>query len=251
MRQAAQLVSLTLSTIAHMVRPGVTTQEIDEVACDFIHDNGAVPSFLGYNGFPKSLCISVNEQVVHGIPNKRPLEEGDLVSIDCGVYLNGYHGDHAYSFVAGQPSPDVAQLMRVTKECLYQGIEQTISGKRVGDISHAIQQHATKHNYGVVRELTGHGLGRSLHEDPAVPNYGKRGHGPLLRDGLVIAIEPMINMGKKEVYQLKDGWTIVTRDGKPSAHYEHDVAIVDGKPMILSNFEIIEQTLDQLGAFRV
>jgi methionyl aminopeptidase len=193
--------------------------------------------------FPATLCISANEAVVHGIPGNRPLKDGDIISVDCGVKKNGFYGDHAYTFAVGEVKPEVQKLLDVTKECLYIGIQQMISGNRIGDISYAIQQHAEKHGYGVVRELVGHGLGKNMHEEPEVPNYGKRGDGPKIKEGLVLAIEPMINLGTKSIKQLNDGWTIVTVDGKPSAHFEHDVAVVDGKPEILSSFAFIEEAL--------
>jgi methionyl aminopeptidase len=243
-RKSSELVSKTHAALVSNLKPGVKTIELDRIAESFIRDHGAIPAFLNYNGFPNTLCISVNEQVVHGIPGKYELKEGDLLSIDCGVLWNGFYGDSAYTYAIGEIKPEVRSLMRVTKESLYKGIEMAVKGNRIGDISFAVQQHAESHGYSVVRELIGHGVGRSLHESPEVPNYGKRGKGPLIQDGLVIAIEPMINLGRKEIMQLKDGWTIVTRDGKPSAHYEHTIAIVDGKAEILSNFEIIEQLLD-------
>ena len=243
MRESAQLVSKTLGMLATEIRPGITTLYLDNIAETFIRDHQAIPGFLGLYGFPNSLCISVNEQVVHGIPNKKPLIEGDIISIDCGVLKNGYYGDHAYTFPVGEVSKEVQELLEVTKESLYLGIEQMRAGKRIGDISFAIQQYTERHGYGVVRELVGHGLGREMHESPEVPNYGKRGRGPVIKNGLVVAIEPMINLGTRKVKQLKDGWTIVTADGKPSAHFEHNVAVVDGKPDILSTFEYIEASL--------
>lgn len=243
MRESALMVSRTLGIIAKEVRPGVTPKFLDKIAEDFIRDNGGVPAFKGYRGFPATLCISINEAVVHGIPTDKALAEGDIISVDCGVKKNGFYGDHAYSFAVGEIKPELVKLLQVTKESLYKGIEQCISGNRIGDISYAIQQHAEKNGYGVVRELVGHGLGKSLHEDPEVPNYGKRGDGPKIKDGMVFAIEPMINLGKKNVKQLNDGWTIVTADGLPSAHFEHDVAIVDGKPDILSTFAFVEEAL--------
>lgn len=246
-RESAQLVSKTLGMIAEIIGPGVTTEELDRKAEAFIRDHGGKPAFLGQYDYPKTLCTSVNEEVVHGIPNNKPLKEGDIVSVDCGVIKEGYFGDHAYSFQIGDVNEEVVKLLRVTKEALYLGIEQTRSRNRVGDISHAVQTHAEKHGYGVVRELTGHGLGRKLHEDPSVPNFGRARRGPLMRSGLVIAIEPMINMGTREVAQLPDGWTIVTKDGKPSAHFEHDVAIINGEPEILSTFDYIEDALRKRG----
>jgi len=246
MRDSALLVSRTLGIIAKEIKPGVTPLFLDKLAEEFIRDNGGIPAFKGYPGnppFPASLCISINDSVVHGIPTNKALQDGDIISVDCGVKKNGYYGDHAYSFAVGNVSPEVRKLLQVTKECLYLGIEQMHSGNRVGDISFAIQEHAEKHGYGVVRELVGHGLGKQMHEEPEVPNYGKRGNGPKLKEGMVLAIEPMINMGTKNIKQLNDGWTILTADGKPSAHFEHDVAIVDGKPDILSSYAYIEAAL--------
>ncbi len=244
MRESAQCVSKTLGMLAAELKEGVELARLDRLAEEFIREMGGVPSFKGYGGtYPASLCISVNEAVVHGIPGKYIVKDGDIVSIDCGVFKNGFHGDHAYTFCVGNVKPEVKRLVDVTKECLYVGIEQACLHNRVGDIGYAIQQHAEKNGYGVVRELVGHGLGKNLHEDPQVPNYGRKGTGPKLRDGMVIAIEPMINMGKKDVKQAADGWTIVTKDGLPSAHFEHDVAIVNGKPEILSTFEFIEAAL--------
>lgn len=243
MRDSALLVSRTLGLIAREVKPGVVPKDLDKLAEEFIRDNGGVPAFKGYRGFPATLCISINEAVVHGIPGSKALVEGDIISVDCGVKKNGFYGDHAYSFPVGEVKPELKKLLQVTKECLYKGIEQAVSGNRIGDISFAIQQHAEKNGYGVVRELVGHGLGKSLHEDPEVPNYGKRGDGPKLKDGMVLAIEPMINLGTKNVKQLEDGWTIITADGKPSAHFEHDIAIIDGKPEILSSFAYVEEAL--------
>src|SRR5215471_2900983 len=241
MRQSALLVSKTLAEVAKLLRPGITSLAIDKMIGEFIYDHKAVPSFLNYRGYPFNSCISVNDVVVHGFPNNDPLKEGDIVSVDIGVILNEWHGDHAYTFSIGDPGEEVAQLIRVTKESLYKGIEKAIAGNRVGDISYAIQEYTEKkHGYGVVRELVGHGLGRSLHEDPQVPNYGKRGNGPKLKENAVIAIEPMINMGTREVYTEDDGWTVRTRDGQPSVHFEHDVCIKKNKTMILSDYSIIE-----------
>jgi len=242
MRQSALLVSRTLSEIAKILKPGLTTLAIDTRIGQFIRDHNAIPSFLDYRGYPFNSCISVNDVVVHGFPNKNELREGDIVSIDTGVILNGWHGDHAYTFAIGEPADDVKQLVRVTKESLYKGIEKAVAGNRVGDISFAIQEHTEKkHGYGVVKELVGHGLGRNMHEDPQVPNYGKRGSGPKMKEGLVLAIEPMINLGKKEVYTEDDGWTVRTKDGKPSVHFEHDVCIRKTKADILSDYRIIEK----------
>jgi methionyl aminopeptidase len=243
MRESALMVSRTLGIVAKEVKPGVTPKFLDKIAEEFIRDNGGVPAFKGYRGFPATLCISINDAVVHGIPTDKALNEGDIISVDCGVKKNGFYGDHAYSFAVGVVKPELQKLLEVTKESLYKGIEQCIAGNRIGDISFAVQNYAEKHGYGVVRELVGHGLGKSLHEDPEVPNYGKRGDGPKIKDGMVFAIEPMINLGKKNVKQLNDGWTIVTADGLPSAHFEHDVAIVDGKPDILSTFAYVEEAL--------
>lgn len=241
MRQSALLVSKTLTEIASILKAGVTTLSLDNMIGDFIKDHHAIPSFLNYNGFPFNSCISVNDVVVHGFPNKRELKEGDIVSVDIGVILNRWHGDHAYTFAIGDPGKDVTQLISVTKESLYIGIEKAIVGNRVGDISSAIQEHTEKkYGYGVVRELVGHGLGKNLHEDPQVPNYGKRGHGPKLKDGMVLAIEPMINLGKRDVYTEDDGWTVRTKDGKPSVHFEHDVCVRKNKADILSDYTPIE-----------
>ena len=242
MRQSALLVSRTLCAIAKELRPGITTLSLDERIGMFIRDNGAIPSFLHYRGYPFHSCISVNDVVVHGFPGPYELRQGDIISIDIGVVLNGWHGDHAYTFAIGDPGPEILQLIRVTKESLYKGIEKAVAGNRVGDIAHAIQEHTERrHGYGVVRELVGHGLGRSLHEDPQVPNFGKRGSGPKLMDGLVLAIEPMINLGTKEVFTDSDGWTVRTRDGKASVHFEHDVCVRKGQADILSDYSIIEQ----------
>lgn len=243
MRQSAQLVSKTLGMLAAEVKPGVTPLKLDALAESYIRDHGGVPGFLGLYDFPNTLCMSLNEQVVHGIPNDKPLESGDIISIDCGVLMNEFYGDHAYTFEVGEVAPETKRLLEVTKECLDLGIQQVKKGNRIGDVSFAIQQHAEKNGYGVVRELVGHGLGREMHESPEVPNFGKRGRGPALKDGLVIAIEPMINMGTKNVKQLSDGWTIITGDRKPSAHFEHDVAMVDGKAEVLSTFQYIEEAL--------
>ena len=241
MRQSALLVSKTLAVVAAVLRPGITTLSLDKMIGEYIHDNNGIPSFLNYRGYPFNSCISVNDVVVHGFPNEEELKESDIVSIDIGIIKNGWHGDHAYTFTIGDPGKEVAQLIRVTKESLFKGIEKAIAGNRVGDISFAIQEHTEKkHGYGVVRELVGHGLGKSMHEDPQVPNYGKRGHGPKLKEGMVLAIEPMINMGKKEVYTEEDGWTVRTVDHKPSVHFEHNVCIRKNKADILSDYSIIE-----------
>lgn len=243
MRESAQLVSKTLGLMAAHIAPGVTPLALDKIAEEFIRDHGAKPGFLGLYDYPNTIITSVNEQVVHGLPTKRPFQNGDIVGIDCGVFKNGFYGDHAYTFAVGEITTEVQQLLQVTKECLDLGIDQTVAGNRIGDISFAIQQHAEKYGYGVVRELVGHGLGKKMHEAPEVPNFGKRGKGTKLSEGLVIAIEPMINMGTRRVIQLNDGWTIITADKKPSAHFEHNVAIVDGKPDVLSTFSFIEEEL--------
>ncbi|MFZ9877815.1 MAG: type I methionyl aminopeptidase [Chitinophagaceae bacterium] len=242
MRQSALLVSNTLAMIATQLRPGIDTLSLDKQIKEFIGDHKAIPSFLNYHGYPYSSCISVNDVVVHGFPTKKPLQEKDIVSIDVGVILNEWHGDHAYTFAIGEPTAAIAQLIRVTKESLYKGIEKAVVGNRVGDISNAIQEHTERaYGYGVVRELVGHGLGKNLHEDPQVPNYGKRGSGPKLKEGLVLAIEPMINLGKKDVYTDKDGWTVRTKDGTVSVHFEHDVCVYKNKAAILSDYTPIEK----------
>lgn len=243
MREAAQIVSRTLGLLAAHIEPGVTPLELDKMAEDYIRSQDAIPGFLGLYDFPNTLCISVNDQVVHGIPNDTPLKEGDIISVDCGAIYKGYYGDHAYTFAVGKISPEVEKLLRVTKECLDLGIAETKAGNRIGDIGFAIQQHAEKHGYGVVRDLVGHGLGKTMHEEPQVPNYGRRGSGKKIQNGLTIAIEPMINMGTEKVVQLDDNWTIVTEDGLPSAHFEHDVAVVNGQPEVLSTFKYIEEAL--------
>lgn len=242
-RESSLLVGKTLAEVAKAVKPGVSTLDLDKIAETFIRDHVAEPGFLGYGGFPNSLCTSVNEQVVHGIPSSVPLKDGDIVSIDCGVLKNGFYGDSAYTFAVGEISEEVQRLLTVTKECLALGIEQAIAGNRLGDVGYAIQSHAEANNYGVVRELVGHGLGQSLHEAPEVPNYGRRGNGLKLQSGLVLAMEPMINMGVKSVRQKNDGWTIVTTDGMPSAHFEHDIVVRDGKAEVLSTFKWIEEAL--------
>lgn len=242
MRKSALLVSNTLAEVAAMLKPGITTLDIDEFCSKRLKDHQAIASFLNYNGYPYSICASVNDVVVHGFPNNIPLKDGDVVSIDLGVILNGWHGDHAYTFIMGEVSDEVLQLVRVTKESLYKGIEKATVGNRVGDIAFAIQEHTEKkYGYGVVRELVGHGLGTSLHEDPQIPNYGKRGAGPKLKENLVLAIEPMINLGSREIYTTEDGWTIKTKDGKPSVHFEHNVCVKKNKAEILSDYTPIEQ----------
>src|SRR5688572_24010626 len=228
-RQSSLLVGKTLAAVAREIREGVSTLALDKIAEDFIRSHKAVPAFKGYRGFSGTLCVSVNSQVVHGIPGKYELKNGDIISVDCGVKMNGYYGDSAYTFPVGEVKPEVLQLLKVTKESLYHGIEKAVAGGRLGDISEAIQSHAEHSGYGVVRELVGHGVGKHLHEEPEVPNYGRKGSGPKLAAGLVIAIEPMINMGTKKINQDKDGWTITTDDGLPSAHYEHTVAVKPGK----------------------
>ena len=245
-RKSSLLVGKTLAEIAKKIEPGVSTLALDKLAEEFIRDHGAEPGFLGYGGFPNSLCTSVNEAVVHGIPNNQPLENGDIVSIDCGVLLDEFYGDSAYTFEVGEVNPDIRKLLNVTKECLDLAVQQTVSGNRIGDIGFAVQKHAESNGYGVVRELVGHGLGRGLHEKPEVPNYGRKGRGHKLKPGIVLAIEPMINVGRKEVAQLADGWTIITKDKLPSAHFEHDVAIMtNGQTEVLSSFEEIEKVLKE------
>ncbi|MGM0635159.1 MAG: type I methionyl aminopeptidase [Bacteroidota bacterium] len=243
MRESALIVSKTLGLLAKEIQPGVTTLDLDKIAEEFIRDNGAIPGFLGLYDFPNTLCMSPNAQVVHGIPTNKPLENGDIISIDCGAIKNEFYGDHAYTFEVGEVDEEVKKLLQVTKESLYKGIKQFKLGNRVGDVGFAIQKHAEKHGYGVVRELVGHGLGKTMHEDPEMPNYGKRGRGKKFVEGQVVAIEPMINMGTKRIKQLPDGWTILTSDGKPSAHFEHDVALVDGEPKLLSTFDYIHEAL--------
>ena len=243
MRIANRLVGATLAEVAKAIKPGITTIQLDKIAEEFIRDHGAIPLFKGYNGFPNSLCISVNENVVHGIPGALPLKEGDIVSVDCGAKINGYCGDSAYTFEVGDVNPEVKKLLQTTKEALYEGISSAVEGKRIGDIGHAIQTHCESRGYSVVRELVGHGIGKEMHEAPEIPNYGKKGYGVLLKTGMCIAIEPMINMGKKNVKFEKDGWTVRTADRKPSAHFEHTVAIRAGKADILSTFEKIEEVL--------
>lgn len=245
LRESSLLVGKTLAEVAKLIKPGVTTAELDKVAEEFIRDNGAKPGFKGLYGCPSTLLCSVNEAVVHGLPTDRPLEEGDIVSIDCGTLKNDFYGDSAYTFMVGEVDPKVKKLLEVTKSCLEKGIEQARVGNTIGDIGFAVQLEAEKNGFSVVRDLVGHGLGRKLHEKPEVPNFGKKGKGPTIQSGLVIAIEPMINMGRKEVVQLKDGWTIVTKDGKPSAHFEHDVAITDEGVDVLSTFKYIEEVLEQ------
>jgi len=243
MRESALIVSKTLGMLAKEVKPGVSTLTLDALAESFIRDHGAIPGFLGLYDFPNTLCMSPNAQVVHGIPNNKPLEEGDIISIDCGALKNGFYGDHAYTFEVGSVSPEIKKLLEVTKASLYKGIEAFKAGNRVGDVGFAIQEFTEKHGYGVVRELVGHGLGTSMHEDPEMPNYGRRGRGKKFIEGMVVAIEPMTNMGTHRINQLKDGWTILTADGKPSAHFEHNVALVNGKPELLSTFDYVYEAL--------
>ena len=248
LRQANLLVGKTLAELAKIIQPGVTTRQLDKVADTFIRDHGAEPTFLGfpnpYGGpFPASICTSVNDQVVHGIPNDNPLEEGDIVSVDCGTLLNGFNGDSCYTFCVGEVSPEVLQLLKTTKESLYKGIEQAAPGKRLGDIGFAVQTHCEDKGYGVVREFVGHGIGREMHEDPQVPNYGRRGNGPQIKNGLCIAIEPMITLGSREIYMEQDRWGIKTRDHSVAAHYEHTIAVRKNGADILSSFEFIEEVL--------
>lgn len=244
MREANQLVGKTLGEIAKHIAPGVSTLQLDKIAEEFIRDNGAVPAFLGYGGFPGSICASVNEQVVHGIPSSKTiLKEGDIISVDCGTILNGFVGDSAYTFCVGEVAPEVKKLLTTTKESLYEGIRHAQEGKRLGDISNAVQTYCEARGYSVVRELVGHGIGRKMHEEPEVPNFGRRGCGPLLRSGMCICIEPMINMGSKNVVFEKDGWTVRTKDRKCSAHFEHCIAIRPEGPEILSSFEFLEEIL--------
>jgi len=244
MRESALVVSKTLGMLAPEIKPGVTTLQLDKLAEEFIRDHDAIPGFLGLYDFPNSLCMSPNAQVVHGIPNNTPLKEGDIISIDCGAIKNGFYGDHAYTFEVGEVDPEVKKLLEVTKESLYVGIREFKAGNRVGDVGYAIQKYTEDRGYGVVRELVGHGIGKTMHEDPEMPNYGKRGRGKKFVEGMVVAIEPMINLGTKRIKQLPDGWTILTSDNKPSAHFEHDVALVDGKPELLSTFKYIYESLN-------
>jgi methionyl aminopeptidase len=246
LRQSNLLVSATLAAVAVMMKPGVSTLEIDQLAEEFIRDNGGVPGFKGYQGYPATLCISVNDEVVHGIPSRRLLKDGDIVSVDCGVLMNGFNGDSAFTFTVGVVKPEVLKLISVTKECLNLGIAQAISGNRIGDIGNAIQRHAEVNGFSVVREMVGHGVGRHLHEPPEVPNYGKPGTGAVLQKGLTIAIEPMINVGKRHINQDKDGWTIRTADRKPSAHFEHSIVVMDDRADILSDFSIIEKAVNKV-----
>ena len=247
MRQANQLVGRTLGELAKHIKPGVTTLQLDKIADEFIRDHGAQPTFKGYPNpygglFPASICTSVNDAVVHGVPNAETvLKEGDIISVDCGTLLNGFNGDSAYTFCVGEVTDEVKKLLKTTKESLYKGIENAVAGKHLGDISSAVQEHCEAQKYGIVRELTGHGIGREMHEDPQVPNYGRRGNGVLLKAGMCIAIEPMITMGERTIWMDQDRWTIRTRDGKPAAHFEHTIVVRKGKAEILSSFEEVEQ----------
>ena len=243
-RKSSLLVAKTHAEIAGLIEPGITTLALDKIAEEFIRDNGGVPAFKDYGGFPNTLCMSPNDQVVHGIPNDRVLENGEILSVDCGVVMNGYYGDSAFTYEVGDVDNKTKQLLKVTKESLYKGIEKAVAGNRIGDIGYAVQQHAESFGYGVVRELVGHGVGKNLHESPEVPNYGRKGKGILLKEGLVIAIEPMINMGTKRITQHNDGWTITTIDNKPSAHFEHTIVVRKGKAEILSSFKEIEEKIN-------
>ncbi len=243
MRLSNQLVARTLGEVAKFIKPGVLTLELDKVAEQFIRDNGGVPAFLNYHGFPNTLCTSVNDKVVHGIPTKQPLKDGDIVSVDCGVLMNDFFGDSAYSFPVGNISEEAKQLLSVTKESLYKGIESAKAGKRLGDIGFAIQSYCESFGYSVVREMVGHGIGRNLHEAPEVPNYGKKGSGLLLKEGMVLAIEPMINLGRRNIVQESDGWTVRTIDNKLSAHFEHSIVIRKNGAEVLSSFDFIEEVL--------
>ncbi len=243
MRESALIVSKTLGMLSKEIKPGVTTLHLDRLAEAFIRDHGAEPGFLGLYDFPNTLCVSPNEEVVHGIPNNKPLQEGDILSVDCGALKNRFYGDHAYTFELGTVTDKTKKLLEVTKKSLYIGIEAFCHGNRVGDLGHAIQSYTESFGYGVVRELVGHGLGKKMHEYPEIPNYGKRGRGKKFSNGMVIAIEPMINMGTKNIRHLSDGWTIKTSDNKPSAHFEHNVALINGKPQLLSTFDYIYEAL--------
>ena len=239
-RESSLLVSKTLGELKKLIFPGAIPIDLDKIAETFIRDNDAEPGFLGMYDFPNTLCVSINEEVVHGIPGKKPLKNGDVISIDCGVLKNKFYGDHAYTFEVGDVEEKTKKLLEVTKESLYRGIKKLKVGNRIGDVSNEIQNFTEKHGYGVVRELVGHGLGKSLHEEPDIPNFGHKNTGAKIKNGLVVAIEPMINQGGKEVEQASDGWTVITADRKPSAHFEHNIAVVNGKPEILSTFDFIE-----------
>ncbi len=245
MKQSNALVSKALAEIAKLIKPGVTTNALDKRAEEFIRDNNGIPGFLGYNKYPKTLCTSINSGVVHGIPSEYQLKDGDIVSVDCGAIYKGFYGDSAYTFTIGEVSEPIKKLLKVTKESLYKGIEMSVEGKRIGDIGFAVQSYCEASGYTVVREMVGHGLGKKLHEEPEVPNYGKRGTGPMLRKGMVICIEPMINMGKRNIYTEKDGWTVKTKDNQPSAHFELAVAIDKGKAQLLTTFDLIEEVLEK------
>jgi methionyl aminopeptidase len=240
------LVSRTLAEIAAIIKPGITTLYLDSIAESFIRDNGAIPAFKGYGGFPNTLCTSVNEEVVHGIPSNYILKDGDIISVDCGVILNGWYGDSAYTFPVGVIKDELRRLLNYTRASLEEGVKEAVAGNRIGDISFAVQSKAESGGFSVVRELVGHGIGKKLHEQPEVPNYGKQGSGTKMEKGLVICIEPMINAGKKETFQMKDGWTIKTADGKPSAHFEYAVAVDKGKADVLTTFEFLEEVLDKM-----
>jgi methionyl aminopeptidase len=244
-RNSSLLVGKTLAEVANFIKPGTTTKYLDCIAEDYIRSNNAIPGFKNYRGYTATLCVSINDEIVHGIPGKREILEKDIVSVDCGVILNGYYGDSAYTFAVGDVDNEILHLMRITKESLYMGIDVAVAGNRVGDIGYAVQNYVEKHGYSVVRELVGHGLGRKLHEEPQVPNFGTRGSGTKLSEGLVICIEPMINLGKKDVILEKDGWTIKTKDAKPSAHFEHVVLVRKGKSEVLSTFEDIEKVKNE------
>lgn len=246
LRESNMLVSKTLAEIASLIKPGVTTLYLDRIAETYIRDNGGIPGFKGYGGFPSTLCTSVNEEVVHGIPSDYVLREGDIVSVDCGVILNGWYGDSAYTFAVGEIDESVKSLLDFTRESLEEGVKVAVAGNRIGDISWAVQNKAESGGFSVVRELVGHGLGKRLHEPPEVPNYGKRGTGPKMEKGLVICIEPMINMGRKETVQMKDGWTVKTIDGEPSAHFEYAVAVDRGRADVLTTFKFIEEVLNKM-----
>ncbi len=244
LRASNMLVGKTLGEVAKAIKPGVTTLQLDKIAEEFIRDNGGIPGFLDYQGFPNTLCTSVNEQVVHGIPNSKPLQDGDVISVDCGVLMNGFYGDSAYTFEVGDVKPEVKELLKTTRESLYKGIEQAVAGNRIGDIGNAVQTYCEAKGYSVVREMVGHGVGKDMHEAPEVPNYGRRGNGPLLKVGMVIAIEPMINLGKRNIVQENDGWTIRTIDKKVSAHFEHTIAVQKNAADILSSFKFVKEVLN-------
>ncbi len=244
-RQSNLLLGKLHGELAKHIKPGIKTIELDKLAYEFILDNGGKPSFLNYRGYPNTLCISVNDVVIHGIPGDYEIKEGDLVSIDCGIELNGYHSDSAFSYAVGEVSPEVWELMKRTKEALFKGIEQAKAGNRVGDIGYAVEHHVKQYGFSVVREMTGHGVGRYLHEDPAIPNYGRRGQGKRLKERMTIAIEPMVNMGTHKIYIEKDGWTVRTLDGKPAAHYELSIAIRNGDADILSTFKYIYEAIKE------